>query len=58
MLQVQQIANTKLNYSLYENKIFIFGLCPILKNINITNKIINEIPQLTSSQTLELKIRN
>ena len=42
------IANTKLNYSLYENKIFVLSLCSILKNKNITNKIINETPQLIS----------
>ena len=42
------IANTKLDYSLYENKIFVLSLCSILKNKNITNKIINETPQLIS----------
>ena len=42
------IVANKLNYSLYENKIFVLSLCSILRNKNITNKILNETPKIIS----------
>ena len=42
------LAYNKLNYCFYENKIFILSLCSIIKNKELKNKIVDEIPKIIS----------
>ena len=42
------ITMNKLNYSLYENKIFVLSLCSILRNKNLITKITDEAPKIIS----------
>ena len=42
------IAFNKLNYSLYESKIFVLSLCSILRNQNLIIKNIDETPKIIS----------
>jgi hypothetical protein len=50
------IGSNKINNSLYENKIFVLSLCSILRNKNISSKIINETPEIISFCYYTLKL--
>ena len=45
---ISHLSFNKLNYSTYENKIFVLSICSILRNKSIIMKILEEVPKLIS----------